>query len=67
MSYLTARYLSNVFCQFMFFQVEVLQYPVDVRTNQGLPILQARVVEHNVPWQASGQKLIRVVQPVLVG
>jgi hypothetical protein len=50
----------------MFFQAEVLWYPVDVQTNQDLPALRARVVEYNVPLVASGQKLIRVVQPVLV-
>jgi ABC-type uncharacterized transport system substrate-binding protein len=50
----------------MFFQVEVLWYPVDAQTNQGLPILVAMVAEHNVPLVASCQKLIRVVQPVLV-
>jgi hypothetical protein len=58
--------LSNVFCQFMFFRVEVLLCPVDVQTNQDLPVLVAVVAEHNVPLAASCQKLIRVVQPVLV-
>jgi hypothetical protein len=50
----------------MFFQVEVLQYPVDVQTNQDLPVQVARAAEYNVPLVASCQKLIRVVQPVLV-
>jgi len=50
----------------MFFQVEVLWCPAAVQTTQDLQILQAVVVEHNVPLAASGQKLIRVVQPVLV-
>jgi hypothetical protein len=50
----------------MFFQAEVLWYPVDVQTNQDLPVQMAMVAEHNVPLVASGQKLIRVVQPVLV-
>jgi hypothetical protein len=34
--------------------------------NWVLPTLAVAVVEHNVPLVASGQKLIRVVQPVLV-
>jgi hypothetical protein len=50
----------------MFFQAEVLWCPVDVQTSQDLPILVAMVAEHNVPLQASCQKLIRVVQPVLL-
>jgi len=50
----------------MFFRVEVLWCPVAVQTNRVLQILQAVVVEHNVPLAASGQKLIRVSQPVLV-
>jgi hypothetical protein len=50
----------------MFFRVEVWQHLVAVQTNQDLPILVAMVAEHNVPLVASGQKLIRVVQPILV-
>jgi hypothetical protein len=50
----------------MFFQAEVLQYPTDVQTNQVLPTQVVVVAEHNVPLVASCQKLIRVVQPVLV-
>ena len=51
----------------MFFQVEVLWRPVDVQTNQDLPVLVAVVAEHNVPLVASCQKLLRDVQPVLLG
>jgi hypothetical protein len=50
----------------MFFQAEVLWCPVDVQKNQDLPVLVAVVAEHNVPLVASGQKLIRVVQPILL-
>jgi hypothetical protein len=50
----------------MFFRVEVLQYPTAVRMNWVLPVLRAMVAEHNVPLAVSCQKLIRVVQPVLV-
>jgi hypothetical protein len=50
----------------MFFQVEVLQYPVVVQMNWVLPSLRARVVEHNVALAASCQILLRDVQPVLV-
>lgn len=50
----------------MFFQVEVWQHLVDVQTNQALPVQVAVVAEHNVPLVASCQKLIRVVQPILV-
>jgi hypothetical protein len=50
----------------MFFLVEVWQHLVDVQTNQGLPVLVARVVEHNVLLVAFCQKLIRVWWPVLV-
>jgi hypothetical protein len=50
----------------MFFRVEVLWCPTDVQTNQVLPVQAARVAEHNVPLVVSYQKLIRVVQPVLV-
>jgi hypothetical protein len=50
----------------MFFRAEVLQYPVVAQKNWALPSLRARVVEHNVPLAASGQKLLHVWQPVLV-
>jgi hypothetical protein len=66
MSYLAAQYLSNVFCQFMFFQVEVLWCPIAVQTIRVLPIRVVVVAERNVLLVASGQKLIRVGWPVLV-
>jgi hypothetical protein len=50
----------------MFFQAEVLQCPTAVQKNWVLPVQVAVVAEHNVLVVASGQKLIRVVQPVLV-
>jgi hypothetical protein len=50
----------------MFFRVEVWPHPTAVQMNQVLLVQVARVVEHNVPLVASCQKLIRVVQPVLL-
>jgi hypothetical protein len=50
----------------MFFQVEVWQHPAAVQTNLVRPVQVAVVAEHNVPSVASGQKLLRDVQPVLV-
>jgi hypothetical protein len=50
----------------MFFQVEVWQHPTAVQTNWVLPVQAAVVVEYNVPLVAFCQKLIRVVQPVLL-
>jgi hypothetical protein len=51
----------------MFFLVEVLWCLTVVQMNLGLPVQAAMVVEHNVPLVASGQRLIRVLQPILVG
>jgi hypothetical protein len=50
----------------MFFQAEVLRGPTAVQKNWALPVRAAVVAEHNVLLVASGQKLIRDVQPVLV-
>jgi hypothetical protein len=50
----------------MFFQVEVWPHPTAVQMNWVLLVQVAMVAEHNVPLVASCQKLIRVVQPVLV-
>jgi hypothetical protein len=50
----------------MFCRAEVWQHLVDAQTNQDLLSLPAMVAEYNVLLVAFCQKLIRVVQPVLV-